>query len=364
MPRLSTDADCGVRQVSSRSRSLSIRTRCGHQTDSWDSMPPVPLHRGATTRDNESAGLKPRRGGGRRSIWLGALSLVVASGCGGGLAKVAPPLGDQSFSKQRLEVRVLDSVGHFYYCDPDEFPVGYGTAAQRARRGFPTVEADPQALSVIAGELHLGSGPYDIAAKERIWQLYKRMNAVGLERGKGGYRFTLVSDPDNGKFRHGFVRDDGAVFLGRPYNEPNYHGCPICLVRGTLIGTPIGSVPVDRLRIGDPIWTTGPGGIRIATRVAVVGRVAVGPRHAVIEVQLRDGRAIVASPGHPLGDGRHLMDLRVGFKYDGSRVASLRWATYADGWTYDVLPAGPTGDYWANGILVGSTLRTPSKSSP
>jgi hypothetical protein len=29
---------------------------------------------------------------------------------------------------------------------------------------------------------------------------------------------------------------------------------------------------------------------------------------------------------------------------------------YAEPETYDVLPAGATGCYWANGILVGSTL--------
>lgn len=31
--------------------------------------------------------------------------------------------------------------------------------------------------------------------------------------------------------------------------------------------------------------------------------------------------------------------------------------SYSNGYTYDVLPSGDTGLYWANGILIGSTLR-------
>jgi hypothetical protein len=76
----------------------------------------------------------------------------------------------------------------------------------------------------------------------------------------------------------------------------------------------------------------------------------------VVVLRLRDGRVLTASPGHPLADGRRLMDLSVGSSYDGSRVVAVRWEDYTGGWTYDVLPAGPTGHYWANGILIASTL--------
>ena len=43
---------------------------------------------------------------------------------------------------------------------------------------------------------------------------------------------------------------------------------------------------------------------------------------------------------------------------DGARVASAERVRAAGSATYDVLPDGGTGIYWANGILLQSTLAT------
>jgi hypothetical protein len=43
-------------------------------------------------------------------------------------------------------------------------------------------------------------------------------------------------------------------------------------------------------------------------------------------------------------------------EHDGATIASIGWTPSTAPATYDILPAGPTGTYWANGILVGSTL--------
>jgi len=43
-------------------------------------------------------------------------------------------------------------------------------------------------------------------------------------------------------------------------------------------------------------------------------------------------------------------------RYDGATIASIGWVQSTAPATYDLLPAGTTGDYWANGILIGSTL--------
>jgi hypothetical protein len=40
---------------------------------------------------------------------------------------------------------------------------------------------------------------------------------------------------------------------------------------------------------------------------------------------------------------------------DGTWIASVRRIPYR-GFTYDLLPSGPTGRYFADGILLGSTL--------
>jgi hypothetical protein len=76
-----------------------------------------------------------------------------------------------------------------------------------------------------------------------------------------------------------------------------------------------------------------------------------------VSLALDDGRLVLVSPGHPTSDGRRVGDLSVGDKLDGARIASVARVTYAGGATYDVLPAGATGAYWANGVLLRSTLR-------
>jgi hypothetical protein len=76
----------------------------------------------------------------------------------------------------------------------------------------------------------------------------------------------------------------------------------------------------------------------------------------VIQLYLEDGRSLLVSPGHPLVDGRTIAHLQPGDVLDGARVRSTRWLSYEGRATYDLLPTGGTGHYWANGILVGSTL--------
>ncbi len=73
-------------------------------------------------------------------------------------------------------------------------------------------------------------------------------------------------------------------------------------------------------------------------------------------LKLADGRKLFASPAHPTADGRALSDLLPGDLLDGSRITQIEQTVYTGGATYDILPSGPTGFYWANGILLGSTL--------
>ena len=70
---------------------------------------------------------------------------------------------------------------------------------------------------------------------------------------------------------------------------------------------------------------------------------------------LSDGRELWASPGHPTADGRRLDDLKVGNLMDGAPVTFIERIPYNGSATYDILPSGSTGFYWANGILLGST---------
>ena len=46
---------------------------------------------------------------------------------------------------------------------------------------------------------------------------------------------------------------------------------------------------------------------------------------------------------------------------DGAEVVSIEKVRYETGHTYDLLPSGETGLYFANGIPMGSTLSPDSK---
>jgi hypothetical protein len=87
-----------------------------------------------------------------------------------------------------------------------------------------------------------------------------------------------------------------------------------------------------------------------------VGSTPVPTTHLVVHLVLSDGRTVDVSPGHPTADGLPVGDLAFGDAYDGAIVLGAQRVAYNGGVTLDVLPAGSTGTYWANGILLASTL--------
>jgi hypothetical protein len=87
-----------------------------------------------------------------------------------------------------------------------------------------------------------------------------------------------------------------------------------------------------------------------------VGSIAVQSGHLMVHLRLADGRELLASPGHRTADGRPLGTLAAGDPLDGSTVTLWELVPYGGARTYDLLPAGSTGTYWANGILLLSTL--------
>ena len=132
--------------------------------------------------------------------------------------------------------------------------------------------------------------------------------------------------------------------------------CPICLAGNSLIETPLGLVLVKNLRVGMSIWTTDKSGRRVSGVVIQTAKVPVPASHQMIHLVLDDGRELVASPGHPITDGRNIDNLTPNELYDGASVVSTRRIPYDESATYDILPSGETGFYWANGVLLGSTL--------
>lgn len=133
--------------------------------------------------------------------------------------------------------------------------------------------------------------------------------------------------------------------------------CPICLAKNTLIGTPLGLVAVQNLQKGDSVWTVNNSGERVQSIIIETSKTPVPEGHKMVKLTLHDGRTVLVSPGHPTIDGSIVGDIKEADMYDGAVVFSAEKIPYGELFTYDILPSGETGFYFANDILLDSTLR-------
>jgi hypothetical protein len=287
-----------------------------------------------------------------------ALALLAAVGvmaCGAatpGTAVGSPQPIDQ------LKFAVMDAAGKPAFCDPDFYPIArLGGEQANAIARYPEIQADAEVYMAIVAHEHLPSGQLTDPEKLIAYRDWKVLRALTLAQSGNQYSFSyraLKTGPSYAMVT-GTVRVDGVVTItsSTSTGAPN---CPICLAATTLIGTPSGEVPVTEVTPGTVVWTEAPDGRRVPARVIEVGSTPVPAGHLMVRLTLADGRALLASPGHRAADGRPLGTLAPGDELDGSTIVSWQLVPYAADRTYDLLPAGPTGTYWANGILLSSTL--------
>ena len=150
------------------------------------------------------------------------------------------------------------------------------------------------------------------------------------------------------------IENNTATFLKK---ERYDRLCPICLSENTLIDTPDGQTNVQKLKPGMTVFTQDSLGHKQASTILKTGRTLSPKEHQMVHVVLYDGRKLDVSQNHPASDGRFFGDLHAGDLLDGSKIASVNLVPYNGTYTYDILPDGKTGFYWADGILVGSTLK-------
>ncbi|MDQ2915243.1 MAG: Hint domain-containing protein [Chloroflexota bacterium] len=263
-------------------------------------------------------------------------------------------------TQAQLKYRLIDQFGRLLFCDPDYYPVARADEQVLAHERLPEIQKDAPTFSAILG--HLGIAPAASYTKEQelaIYRDWKMLNELRLEQVSGGFRFTAIfgsPSTQQGTRVEGTIDQRGNVTVASrtPSGAPP---CPICLTRGTRIATPSGDRAVEDLKIGDVVWTQDASGARVASPLAQIGSTPVPGTHRVVHLRLSDGRTVDVSPGHPAADGRSVGDLAASDRYDGAVVVSAELVAYAGGATFDVLPAGATGIYWANGVLLGSTLR-------
>jgi hypothetical protein len=290
--------------------------------------------------------------------WVSGLAALAIAACGSA-ASTPPPVGTP-LSANQLKFAVIDAVGTPVYCDRDFYPLARAGGEQAsAIAQYPQIRADAELYSTIVAHEHLPSGELADDQKLVLYRAWKLLGAVILTQAGSSYSFSYRVLSKSGTASYllvtGTVRVDGMVSVSSrtPTGAPP---CPICLAAATLISTPNGDVRVTDINAGMLVWTANVAGTRVAAKVLEVGSTQVPAGHVMVHLVLADGRELLASPGHRTADGRQLGSLATGDSLDGSTIKRWELVPYGGDRTYDLLPAGPTGKYWANGILLSSTL--------
>lgn len=271
----------------------------------------------------------------------------------------SPTPSNVSLTLTGLKYVLLDQFTPLFFCDPDYYPIASVEGEQKnALAEFPKIRSNDELYQAILRRNHLSDA--DTPSPEvqlLIYRNFKTLAAIQLQPAGAVYNFQLrTGDTPQHRFMvQGTIAPDGTVVVSQ--KEPVFGDCPRCLALGTQIDTPNGPIAVQDLKVGMVVWTADAAGNRRATTVLKTARTPVPAGSMLVRLVLDDGRSLLASPAHPSGDRRVLGELRLGDWLDGSRVIQADRVPYEDSATYDILPAGTTGEYWANGILVGSTLK-------
>lgn len=263
-----------------------------------------------------------------------------------------------------LKYLLLDRFGRPDWCDPDFYPVARAEEGQLAQQHLPEMQADTETYAAILRNLGIGAdrqlSAEQVLAIYRDWKVLTKAITLTPSGDLFAFDYTALEGPvaQQMDFRvAGTISGDGTIETSA-HEQTAAPPCPICLARGTLIDAPGGAVPVEQIVVGSIVWSADADGRRIAVKVMRVGSTPVPATHRMVHLVLADGRILDVSPGHPLADGRSVGDLRAGDLVDGSQVDSTSLVAYDGGFTFDLLPDSATGTYWANGILLGSTLRS------
>jgi hypothetical protein len=289
------------------------------------------------------------------------LAVVIALiACACGSVGPAGGGGGSPLTVNPLKFKVMDAVGVPIFCDPDFYPIARaGGEEANADTYYAQIRSDPELYAAIVAHEHLPSGQLGETQKLTLYRAFKRLRALVLTKNGDSYTFEIRVKGQGSApvdLVAGSVRMDGVVTVTsrKPSAMPP---CPICLASATLISTPGGDIRVMDVTPGMLVWSAGANGERVAEPVLEVGSMVVPTGHVMVHLRLADGRELLVSPGHRTADGRPLGSLGVGDVLDGSMVTVWELVQYRGARTYDLLPAGPTGEYWANGILLSSTLK-------
>jgi hypothetical protein len=290
---------------------------------------------------------------------LALLLLLCLCACGSvarpGQSSVASPSPTPQ-SEADLQYRLVDTLGAPVYCDPSQGPVVRSEDPADVARMVAALRAqNPAELDAIVRHEHLNAASLSPADNLRVVGQAAVLAAVKVSPQGSAYRFAYeLLGPPTVEVT-GTIDAAGTIAVASRTPGPR-RLCPICLAQWTRIATPAGELPVTALRPGTLVWTLDAAGRRVPAPVLAVGHTVAPAGHLVVHLVLADGRSVDVSPGHPLPGGRPVGDLRPGDPADGSVVVSAERRPYGGEATWDLLPAGATHVYWADGVQLGSTL--------
>jgi hypothetical protein len=279
--------------------------------------------------------------------------------CSGSAESSPTPTPTVLYSQYQLEYLLLAKYPNVFWNDPDLYPIARaGHEETNSAQQFPSIQANNSEFAAILEHLGLPVKPdYTEAEKLSIYREYKKLNrAVTLTPSGNLYDFSLYIGESQGQHITGTITSAGQITVKTTETSFNTH--PICLSWGTLIDTPTGPIPVEQLQPGMLVCSVDTAGNRVIVPILKVSATLVPAKFQVVRITLNDGRTITASPGHPAADFRSLGEYRAGDILDRGKVISVEWQTYDAKATFDIRPAG-TGQYWANDILLMSTLLLP-----
>lgn len=186
------------------------------------------------------------------------------------------------------------------------------------------------------GSMHFG---YEPSYKTYVWTYYASIRYNSTR----GDEATAIIDANDGKVLKS--KTENNVWMGR------------CLPANTMIKTKRGDVKVQELTLNDSVLTLDENGKKCFRPLVLSTSTPVSEDHRLVYIKLKDGRDLCASPGHPLSDNKSFFgNIKKGDRIDGSTVMTVKLFKYTEGVTYDLLTSGLNSSYFANGILIGSTL--------
>ena len=261
-----------------------------------------------------------------------------------------------------LKYRILAQFPDLFFCDPDYYPIARADELELARQRFPELQANTEEFNAILARKDLaGVSTFTDDQKLLIYREHKKLAAIPFELAGSSYRFQIqvAKTEGEGELITGLIDSQGSITVLQ--RTPSITTCPICLAAGTLIDTPAGPLPVQSLRLDTLVWTMDAAGERTAQPLVQIGKAVAPADHRVVHLVLEDGRELWVSPGHPTAEGLAVGQLQVGDRLAGGIILSAERVRYTGSATYDLLPGGETGLYWANGILLASTLNSPDR---